>query len=176
MFSLGKKHSQAKIKRDVKTIMDIETKLARASMTRVELRDIKSQYNKRTLKELTRFTPRIDLREYLRLIGANKLRTVIVDQPVFIQEVNRLFKSVSVEKWRIYLYWHLLSGYAGALSDDFVKESFRFNGTVVMGTKKLPPRCNSDRAMHPLSAFIADDDRTARVILFPERQKWTQVP
>ena len=46
------------------TIMDLETKLATASMTRVELRDVEKQYNKFSRDELAKLAPAIDWLAY----------------------------------------------------------------------------------------------------------------
>lgn len=128
------------IQRTVATILLIETKLAKASMSRTKLRNISSQYNKKSIKELQKLAPMIEWHEYFRGIKVKNLRTVIVDQPDFLKEVNNLFSALSLSKWKVYLRWHLIRVYASKLSDDFVDANFDFYGKTIMGTEKMPPR------------------------------------
>jgi putative endopeptidase len=51
-----------------------------------------------------------------------------------------LIAAAPVEDWRGYLRWQLLSAASPALPSVFVKESFRFNGTVLQGIAEQRPR------------------------------------
>jgi len=66
-----------------KTIIDIETGLARASMTQVELRDYEKQYNKKSEQELAALTPGIDWKNYFAAINIPVPAYAIVCQPKF---------------------------------------------------------------------------------------------
>ncbi|HEC30629.1 MAG TPA: M13 family peptidase, partial [Candidatus Yonathbacteria bacterium] len=125
-------------------IMEMESAIARVSMTNVELRDIPAQYNKKTIAELSRLVSAVDIKKYLKEMGIPVLRSVIVDQPEFMSGVNKLISTRPLNDWRVYLTWHLVNGYAGALSDKFVKENFNFYTTVILGVKKM--RSQKERA------------------------------
>ena len=51
-----------------------------------------------------------------------------VDQPKFIQEVDRQMQQTSLADWKVYLKWQLLNSTANSLSTPFVEEDFAFNG------------------------------------------------
>ena len=127
-------------KKSAKTVYTIETNLAKASMTNVELRDPEKQYNKKNYKDLLALTPNINWMTYLNGVGVKEITDVIVCQPEFFKEVHRALDKVSVDDWKTYLRWTLIDQTADKLSDDFVNEDFKFNGTIIEGTPSLKPR------------------------------------
>ncbi len=127
-------------KKAPQTIMAIETRLAKASMTRVEQRDLQKLYNKKTVAEASKITPRIDWVKHVQSLGVADLDYFIMAQPDFFKEVNAMLKDVSIEDWKTYLRWHLLTASAPFLSSKFVDEDFRFYRTVLRGTPQNKPR------------------------------------
>lgn len=121
-------------------IFDIETSLAKVSMTKVEQRNYEKQYNKMSLAGLTTLTPAVDWNTYFNLVGVKGIDSVIVTQPDFFKEVNKMLPTVSINDWKTYLRWNLINSTASKLSDDFVKEHFNFYGTTLVGTPSLKPR------------------------------------
>lgn len=153
MFKLlGDKEDVAN--RNAKTVFGIETNLAKASMTNIELRDPEKQYNKRTFIELAALTPNINWAIYLQGVGVTTLTDVIVCQPEFFKEVYHSIDEVPVSDWKVYLRWALVDQTASKLSDEFVNEHFRFTGTVLMGTPALKPRWK--RALEATDASLGD--------------------
>ena len=120
-------------------IVKLETELATASMTRVELRDIESQYNKMTVAELKQLSPEFNWELYWSELGVS-IETVIVNQPEFFKKVNEVLANTSMDIWKNYLKWHLLKRTAAKLSSDFEQQHFNFYGTILSGTKKMQPR------------------------------------
>lgn len=152
---LGDKEEVAQ--KNAETVYGIETKLAEASMTNVELRDPEKQYNKKTFKELAVLAPNINWTAYLSEAGVTApVENVIVCQPEFVKKIYRLFDfdGVSVNDWKTYLRWTLIDNTADKLSDDFVNEDFAFNETVIKGTPQLKPRWK--RAMEATDASLGD--------------------
>lgn len=141
-------------------IIKLETELAKVSMTRVELRNIEAQYNKRTKDEFYKQHGDINWNNYFTTLGIeNKVTDLIIGQPKFFSQINSLFKSVSIAEWKNYLKWNLLSNSANKLSDDLVAESFNFYGTTLNGSKALKPRwkraiAQSDNALGELVGKI----------------------
>ena len=122
------------------TVLRIETQLAEASRTPVQLRDREAQYNKKTMAELAALAPNLNWDLYLRTIDARDVNDMIVGQPEFFARVNELLHSVSPADWRTYLRWHLIHSMAPYLSSAFEKENFRFYGQVLRGVKEMQPR------------------------------------
>ena len=130
----------AKASEDAKKILPLETSLAQASRTRVELRDPQKNYNKMTKAELQTLTPDWNWGDYFKEIGLAEPGDIDVHQPDFFKAVNTAFTSTSMDDWKAYLRWHLINGAASALSSDFVNEDFNFNQTTLRGTKQIKPR------------------------------------
>ena len=121
-------------------IMTLESKLAEASRTQVELRDPQKNYNKMTQADLQSLTPDWNWADYFKEIKLTEPGDIDVHQPDFFKAVNTLFTSTSIDDWKTYLRWHLINAAAGELSKDFVDENFNFNDAVLRGTKEIKPR------------------------------------
>jgi putative endopeptidase len=125
---------------EASTVMAIETKLAEASMTRVERRDPDKTYHKLNLTELAALTPNLSWPAFFRDVGYPTLDTMNVGQPQFFQTLSEELKAEPLADWKSYLRWHLIDAAAPSLSSKFVEENFNFNGRVLQGTKEILPR------------------------------------
>ena len=130
----------AKAAEGAKKILALETSLAQASRTRVELRDPQKNYNKMTQGELQKLTPEWNWGDYFKEVGLTNPGDIDVHQPDFFKAVNTTFTSTSLDDWKTYLRWHLINDAASALSSDFVNEDFNFKETTLRGTKQIKPR------------------------------------
>ncbi|MCP5047187.1 MAG: M13 family metallopeptidase [bacterium] len=139
MFQLLKDSPQD-AEKAAKAVMAIETRLAKASMTPVELRNPTTTYNLKTIKELDEMTPDFDFAGYFKTIGLANPGSVNVGQPKFFQEFNNVVKETGLEELKTYLRWNLVRATAAYLSSDFVNENYRFNREILQGAKKMRPR------------------------------------
>lgn len=139
MFQLiGESEAAAKTKADV--IMQMETALAKATLSRVEMRDPNKRYNKLSYADLNAACPAINWKETATAMGINGYDTLIVSQPNFYKEVNNQLTTTSVDTWKAYMKWNIIRGAAPYLSSKFVKENFNFYSTVLQGQKSPKPR------------------------------------
>jgi putative endopeptidase len=122
------------------TIWAIESRMAKASNTAVQQRDVQDTTNKLTRGELDSLTPTIDLSDWLDVIGAGNESAVNVDNLRFFKELDIMFNDVSIEDWRTYCEWHLLNSTANSLPKRFDDASFAFWGVIVGGQKEQKPR------------------------------------
>ena len=125
---------------DAKKILALETSLAQASRTRVELRDPQKNYNKMTQSELQALTPDWNWADYFKEINLTEPGDINVRQPDFFKAGNTTFTSTPIDDWKAYLRWHLINATAPELSKDFVNENFNFKETTLRGTKQIKPR------------------------------------
>src|SRR2546421_11180444 len=125
---------------DAKKVMALETSLAKPARTRVELRDPQKNYNKMKQADLQTLMPDWRWADYFKEIKLMEPGDINVGQPDFFKAANEIFKTVSVDDWKIYLRWHLLHEMAPTLSNDFVNENFRFFEATLRGTKQIKPR------------------------------------
>jgi putative endopeptidase len=130
----------AKATTEAKAIVELETKLADASLTRVERRDPEKTYHKMSRSELRALTPNWSWEGYFQEIGYTNIDSVDVSAPKFFETVSQALKETPLETWKTYLRWHLVNSAAPYLSDPFVDEDFNFKGRVLQGTQELLPR------------------------------------
>ncbi|MCB2378631.1 M13 family metallopeptidase [Hymenobacter sp. BT635] len=126
---------QATAQKNAATIERIETRLAKASRTRVALRDPQSNYNKLTVAELQKRYPTLNPQRLLTSLQLGAAKEVVVGQPDFLAEVDRVLKTEPVGDLKTYLRWQLVRSVAAALPAAFVNESFRYN-QVLTGAKQ----------------------------------------
>jgi putative endopeptidase len=130
----------ATAKTNAAKVMEIETELARASLSPVELRDPYKLFHKVDLKGLAALAPAFHWPTYLRTLGVDGLRTFNVTQPDFYRAFGRELATLSIPDIRTYLRWHLASATAPALSSAFVNANFDFYGKTLRGVERLKPR------------------------------------
>ena len=125
---------------EAKKILALETKLAEASRTRVQLRDPIKNYNKMGTRQLQDLTPDWNWSDYFKTINLVAPGEINVHQPEFFKAANDLFRSASLDDWKAYLRWQLINATAPDLSKDFVDEDFDFKERVLRGTQQIKPR------------------------------------
>ena len=121
------------------TVLTIETRLALASMTRVDQRDPYKTYNKMTVAQLVERAPGFEWRAFLDAVGAH-VDEVNVRQPAFFTELGRALSDIPLEQLRTYLRWHLVLFAANALPTRFVDEFFAFHQRELQGVQQQRPR------------------------------------
>jgi putative endopeptidase len=123
-----------------KKILALETKLAEASRTRVQLRDPQKNYNKMPVRQLQDLTPDWNWSNYFKDIDLLEPGDVNVRQPEFFKAADQVFKNTPLDDWKAYLRWHLINAAAEELPKDFVDEDFNFKERILRGTEKIKPR------------------------------------
>ena len=121
-------------------VMAIETKLALASLARVQLRDPYRSYHKMKLSEAAAKTPGIDFKLFFAERGAPAFTDVNLAHPEFFQTFEVVLNTVSVSDWQAYLRWHLVRYAAPYLSEPIVQENFAFNGVILTGVTEQKAR------------------------------------
>jgi Predicted metalloendopeptidase len=127
-------------KKAQESVMKIETRLAKASRSNVELRDPHLNYNKLTIEELRSKFKTFDWDIYFALFGFKDLKEANIGQPDEMQEVTTLINTLPLDEQIAYLQWNVISSAASYLSDDFVNEQFDFFGKTMSGREALRPR------------------------------------
>ncbi|MBC6988433.1 M13 family metallopeptidase [Hymenobacter sp. BT491] len=120
-------------------VLRIETKLAEASKSRVELRDPNANYNKMTLAQANTEFPNIGLPTMLAQNKLGAAKEVIVGQPAFFKTLSGMMKSEPLADMKTYLRWQLVSSVASALPKAYGDEQFRLE-QVQTGAKQQQPR------------------------------------
>lgn len=139
MFELlGDKPDQAAA--ESRTVMGLETRIAKASMSAVEQRDPEALYHKTDVAALDKLAPNISWSRYFSAIGLKDPGDINVGQPAVLTEFNAMVSDVPMADWQAYLRWQLIHASAPYLSSAFVNENFDFYGKVLAGQKEQRPR------------------------------------
>ena len=122
----------------VDVIMQMETAFAKATMDRVERRDPNKTYNKMTLDEIEKLSPRMKWEEFFKTTKTYN-NYYIVAQPEFLKELNEMLGRETLDSWKVFLKWNMLKSAAPYLSNAFVMEDFKMNQNF-SGLKEMQPR------------------------------------
>ena len=125
---------------EAQTVMALETKLAQASMNRVQRREPANLYHRMTVADLQKLTPNFDWSAFFRAIGFAGKADVNVAQPDFFKAFDAALTTTPIEDWKTYLRWQRINSAAGALSKKFADEDFNFKGRVLTGAQEQQPR------------------------------------
>src|SRR2546428_6041196 len=125
---------------EAKTVMDIETSLAKGALDRVSRRDPNKVYHKMTEKDLAALSPDFGWDVYLRGVGAPATQVLNVTEPEFFKQMGAAVKVVFLDHWKTYPRVHVVDSKAPILPAKFVKENFRIFFSIFVGTDELRPR------------------------------------
>ncbi len=139
--------------KDAETVLALETRLAKASLTITEQRDPQNLNHPTDIaafgKELSHFS----LPEYDAALHAPTAGKMNDTEPKFFAEFNTLIADTPLDQVKTYLRWHLLHAYAGtSMPEPFEQESWNFYAHTLNGAEKQQERwkrCTSriDREM-----------------------------
>lgn len=127
-------------------MMNLETKMAESCMTKTDKRDPTKTYNKfdgvDKLSEATSPDGNIPWADFFRLVGLKEdaLKTIVVDNPAFFQNLSTLLEKTPISVWKTYLRFHVMKGMADFVGPDVKEEHFSFYGTVMTGQPEMKSR------------------------------------
>jgi putative endopeptidase len=125
---------------EAKTVMGIETALAKGALDLTSRRDPNNIYHRMGTQELRALSPGFDWNTYLQGIGGPAIQVLNVTEPEFFKQLDGALNTISLDDWKIYLRWHLLHANAALLPARFLNENFDFFSKKLYGTKELAPR------------------------------------
>jgi putative endopeptidase len=125
---------------EAKSVMSIETALAKGSTDRVELRDPGKRYHIMTVDQLQALSPDYEWPAYLTGVKIGEFKTLNVSTPDYFKAMNTEIDTASLDSIKSYLRWHALRTAAPSLSKPFVDENFNFFSATLLGQKEQTPR------------------------------------
>ena len=135
---LGDAHAAAAA--DAEAMLEIERALAKSSIGPLARLDPANLDHKMSRHEMIALAPSFAWDEYFGAIGAPPFASVNVRVPGFLSRLELLLKSASLDAWKSYLRFHLVSAWASYLSSAFVNEDFDFNERTLGGAQEPAPR------------------------------------
>ena len=121
-------------------VLALETKMAKAFRSNVELRDVAANYNPTTLEAFVARYDALEWNDYFASLGVQPEASLIVEQPEVIDAVNTLLKSEPLETLKAYLMAGYIRSAAAFLSDDIYAAHFEFFGRQMSGQEQMRPR------------------------------------
>ena len=131
---------EATAKKGVGIVMDVETRLAKAFRSMVELRDPQANYNKMALDDIKKQYATFGWDAYLTNLGLKDVKEIIVGQPASLAEAAKILDTLPVEDQSLYLQWKLIDHAASFLSDEIVEQNFDFYGRTMSGAQEMQAR------------------------------------
>ena len=114
-------------------ILAFETRLAGASLSRVELRDPENQYHFMSIDEANKVTPHLDWAAFFEAVDVPVGDGFSLSQPGFFAEFDAMLADVPAGRWRDYLAFHAIDDASEYLSRPFQDENFAFYGKTLNG-------------------------------------------
>jgi putative endopeptidase len=121
-------------------VMALEKRIANVMWTATELRDRSKRFNPMPVSEVAKLAPGIDWVRFLDKAGAGSPATVNISTPSSTTGIAGLVAEASLEEWRDYLAYHLLTSTQGYLPKAFRDEAFAFYGKILQGQPEPDPR------------------------------------
>ena len=122
-----------------KTVLDIETALAKASMDRTVRRDPKVRDHKMSREEAIGLAPNFYLARFFKDVDSPTFSDLNVSNPDFFKQVNDVVASQSLDSLKTYVQWHMLAGAAKWLPKPYVEARFKFR-QALFGQAEDQPR------------------------------------
>ena len=120
------------------TVLRMETRLAKAAYSNVELRDPQRNYNKMSIDELQVLVPQVDWKTYFAALGV-ELDSLSVGQIPHLQEAGKMLGDEPLEDLKTLFSWQVIEGAASYLTTEIYMTSFDFYGRVLSGTQEPRP-------------------------------------
>jgi putative endopeptidase len=120
-------------------VLKLETTIAQAHLTPVELRDPQKNYNKFSVTNFQKQVPDIDLADAFKRMGL-KTDTILVGQPAYFRALNSLLKTEPIAVWKNKVTFDELNKAATSLNKNFRDAHFEFYGKVFSGQKQQKDR------------------------------------
>ncbi len=120
------------------TVLRLETRLAKAAYSNVELRDPQKNYNKMSIAQLQELVPQVDWKVYFQALGI-ELDSLSVGQIPHLQEAGKMLAEEPLEDLKTLFTWQTIEGAASALTTEIYMTSFDFYGKVLSGREEPSP-------------------------------------
>ncbi|MGN1247043.1 MAG: M13 family metallopeptidase, partial [Paludibacteraceae bacterium] len=120
------------------TVLRLETRIAGAAFSNVELRDPQANYNKMSIADLQTLVPQINWTTYFSAMAIAP-DSLSVGQLRHLQECGRLLAEEPLEDIKTLLTWQVIDGSAAYLSSEIYAQNFAFYGKVLSGKEEPSP-------------------------------------
>ena len=121
-------------------ILAFETRIAEASWTKVQQRDLNAIYNPMTPAELAAFAPGVDWPRLLAAAGVAGKPQIIVAEKSAFPKLAAIWAETPLDTLKAWMAFHAADAAAPYLSKAFVDAHFQLHGKTLTGQAQIRPR------------------------------------
>jgi putative endopeptidase len=145
----------ASAKAAAKVVLDLETKLAKPRLDKVEMRDARNYNNPVSVADLQKMTPVINWKQFIDDMGIQKeMKTINVMQPKYMASLNEFLKTTKIEDIKTLMVWSTLNSAADYLSTEIEKANWDFYAKTLNGAQKQKPA--EERALSTVDGSVGE--------------------
>jgi len=132
---------EAQAAKNADTVLALETRLAKASLTITEQRDPQNLNHPTDVASFSKELAHFPMADYAAAAHAPTAGRMNDAEPKFFAEFNTLVADTPIGEIKTYLRWHLLHAYAGtSLPESFDQETWNFYAHTLNGAEKQQER------------------------------------
>ena len=135
-------------------VMEFETRLARASLDRLSLRDPAARYNPMSLAEADALTPHFSWSAFFQSAGVAEPGTISLAMTDFFREVDTMLAETPVEQWKTWLRYRAINHAAPFLPAAYEQAHFQFHRQTIAGQQEQGERWK--RVLSALNAGMGE--------------------
>ncbi len=123
-----------------KSILKLETEMAKISMDKIDLRDPYKTYNYIAVADFQKLLPSIDMQLYLKELDLLHIDSLNIGQPDYMKALNTLLTTTDFDVIKAYVALHYIINASSYLNDNLVAATFEFYGKILSGKTEMRPR------------------------------------
>ena len=144
----------ASAKKQAARVLALETKMAESRLDRVARRDRRNTYNPMSLRDLQKLTPSINWNNIFQTAGLKNVEEVVVTMPKYMETLELLLKTSSIEDLKAYMRWTLINKSTGTLTTEIDEANFDFYSRTLTGA--LAQRPIEERALQVVNGTVGE--------------------
>ena len=123
-----------------KAAIAFETRLAQASWSQTEQRDVEKTYNPMSVAELHAYAPEFDWDSYLKGAGAPGLPRLVLAEKTAVRDIARIIAETPLDTLKAWETFRTIDHASPYLSRRFVQARFEFRNRDLFGESTMAPR------------------------------------
>src|SRR5690606_11985154 len=141
-------------KKQAAQVVALETKMAEARLDRVARRDRRNTYNPMPVTDLQKLTPSVNWADYLATAGLKNVDQVVVSMPKYMETLESIFKTASIDEIKAYMRWTLINKSTGVLTTEIDEANFDFYSKTLTGA--VAQRPIEERALQVVNGTVGE--------------------
>jgi putative endopeptidase len=130
-----------------RTVIDLESRIAAASWSQVQRRDVSALYNPMSVPELLAYAPGFPWARFLERAVTARVDRVVIAEKTAVRDLSEVFATTSLETLKAWEMFHTVDTASAYLSNRFVASRFAFRSAALMGMTQMRPRWNRGVAL-----------------------------